>query len=107
VPHYLNLVAMGFEWNKYNQAHYDEDNPPPKTVWGYKFNIFYPQAKASPKFVLVNEEDGNLDTVIIKFTTGAPYKDLSFRILNREWETIERHGFKSRVDEHGLLQLHF
>lgn len=46
---------MGFEWNKYNQAHYDEENPPPKTVWGYKFNIFYPQAKGTPKFALINE----------------------------------------------------
>ena len=26
----------------YNRTHYDHDNPPPKTVQGYKFNIFYP-----------------------------------------------------------------
>ena len=26
-----------YEWNKYNQTHYDGDNPPPKTVQGYKF----------------------------------------------------------------------
>jgi hypothetical protein len=31
-----------YEWNKYNQTHYDHDNPPPKVVQGYKFNIFYP-----------------------------------------------------------------
>ena len=31
----------GYDWNKYNQTHYDYDNPPPKTVVGYKFNILY------------------------------------------------------------------
>lgn len=30
---------QGFEWNKYNQTHYDVDNPPPKIVQGYKFNV--------------------------------------------------------------------
>ena len=37
----LNVVAFlqGFEWNKYNQTHYDIDNPPPKIVQGYKFNV--------------------------------------------------------------------
>ena len=35
-------MHTGFEWNKYNQTHYDIDNPPPKVVQGYKFNIFYP-----------------------------------------------------------------
>ncbi|XP_028048151.1 cactin [Monomorium pharaonis] len=41
-PRYFNRVHTGFEWNKYNQTHYDMDNPPPKIVQGYKFNIFYP-----------------------------------------------------------------
>lgn len=35
-------IHTGYEWNKYNQTHYDYDNPPPKVVQGYKFNIFYP-----------------------------------------------------------------
>ena len=41
-PRYLNVVITGYEWNKYNQTHYDADNPPPKTVQGYRFNVFYP-----------------------------------------------------------------
>ncbi|GFS45919.1 cactus-binding carboxy-terminal, cactin [Actinidia rufa] len=41
-PKYFNRVHAGYEWNKYNQTHYDHDNPPPKIVQGYKFNIFYP-----------------------------------------------------------------
>ena len=38
-PRYFNRVYTGYEWNKYNQMHYDHDNPPPKTVQGYKFNV--------------------------------------------------------------------
>ena len=38
-PRYFNRIHTGFEWNKYNQTHYDHDNPPPKTVQGYKFNV--------------------------------------------------------------------
>ncbi|KAL3918033.1 MAG: hypothetical protein SGILL_004438, partial [Bacillariaceae sp.] len=41
-PRYFNRVRTGFDWNKYNQTHYDSENPPPKIVQGYKFNIFYP-----------------------------------------------------------------
>jgi hypothetical protein len=32
-------VHTGFDWNKYNQTHYDIDNPPPKIVQGYRFNV--------------------------------------------------------------------
>ena len=31
-PKYFNRVHTGYEWNKYNQTHYDHDNPPPKVV---------------------------------------------------------------------------
>ena len=41
-PQYFNRVKMGYDWNLYNKTHYDIDNPPPKVVQGYKFNIFYP-----------------------------------------------------------------
>ena len=41
-PKYFNRVHTGYEWNKYNQTHYDHDNPPPKMVQGYKFNVFFP-----------------------------------------------------------------
>lgn len=44
--HQLKLMycvsVQGFEWNKYNQTHYDIDNPPPKIVQGYKFNVSHP-----------------------------------------------------------------
>ena len=38
-PRYFNRVTTGFEWNKYNQTHYDLDNPPPKVVQGYRFSV--------------------------------------------------------------------
>lgn len=68
-PRYFNRVHTGFEWNKYNQTHYDMDNPPPKIVQGYKFNIFYPDLidksstpqyfLVSPQFSIRNEQFGN------------------------------------------------
>lgn len=56
-PRYFNRVHTGFEWNKYNQTHYDMDNPPPKIVQGYKFNIFYPDLinkNSTPEYFLVS-----------------------------------------------------
>lgn len=56
-PRYFNRVHTGFEWNKYNQTHYDMDNPPPKIVQGYKFNIFYPDLidkGCTPQYFLVS-----------------------------------------------------
>ena len=59
-PRYFNRVHTGYEWNKYNQTHYEcvffsflffkkytvilitpisTDNPPPKVVQGYKVII--------------------------------------------------------------------
>jgi hypothetical protein len=56
-PRYFNRVHTGFEWNKYNQTHYDMDNPPPKIVQGYKFNIFYPDLldkSTTPQYEIVS-----------------------------------------------------
>ena len=38
-PRYFNRVKTGYDWNKYNQTHYDKDNPPPKTVQGCKYHL--------------------------------------------------------------------
>lgn len=62
-PRYFNRVHTGFEWNKYNQTHYDMDNPLPKIVQGYKFNIFYPDLinqSCTPQYFLVNISTQNL-----------------------------------------------
>jgi hypothetical protein len=68
---YFNRVHTGFEWNKYNQTHYDFDNPPPKIVQGYKFNIFYPDLidkGLTPQFTLIPTDNG--DFCILKITSG-------------------------------------
>merc|ERR1712216_932136 len=85
-PRFFNRVKTGYEWNKYNQTHYDHDNPPPKIVQGYKFNIFYPdlidKAKA-PTYYL--EKGDTADTATLRFHAGPPYEDVAFKIVSREW----------------------
>lgn len=105
-PRYFNRVKTGYDWHKYNQTHYDHDNPPPKTVQGYKFNIFYPDLIdrfETPRFVL--EKADSPDFIILRFTAGAPYEDIAFKIVNSEWEYQQKRGFKC-VMERGILQLY-
>lgn len=107
-PRFFNRVHTGFDWNKYNQTHYDSDNPPPKTVQGYKFNIFYPDLidkNVAPSYKIVKEK-GEEDTVLLRFSAGPPYEDVAFRIVNREWEYSHKRGFRNSFDR-GVLQLHF
>ncbi|KAG0335902.1 hypothetical protein BG000_007131 [Podila horticola] len=107
-PRFFNRVHTGYEWNKYNQTHYDHDNPPPKVVQGYKFNLFYPDLidkSQAPTYEII-KEPGTEDTVLIKFRSGPPYEDIAFRIVNREWEHSHKKGYKSVFDR-GVLQLHF
>jgi len=106
-PRFFNRVHTGYEWNKYNQTHYDHDNPPPKVVQGYKFNVFYPDLidkTKAPTFRLENDKDQ--DTKIIRFSAGPPYEDIAFRIVNKEWEYSHKRGFKCTFDR-GILHLYF
>lgn len=113
-PRYFNRVQMGYEWNKYNQTHYDHDNPPPKVVQGYKFNIFYPDLidKAKAPTYKIERENGRKrgqsfapagedDTCVIRFIAGAPYEDIAFRIVDKEWDYSAKRerGFKSSFDK--------
>lgn len=113
-PQYFNRVQMGYEWNKYNQTHYDHDNPPPKVVQGYKFNIFYPDLidkTKAPTFKIIREGGrrrgesfapaGEEDTCLIRFIAGPPYEDIAFRIVDREWDYSAKkdRGFRSSFDK--------
>ncbi|OCH94057.1 hypothetical protein OBBRIDRAFT_789580 [Obba rivulosa] len=107
-PRYFNRVHTGYEWNKYNQTHYDTDNPPPKVVQGYKFNIFYPDLidkSKAPTYKII-KEPGNDETVLLHFSAGPPYEDIAFRIVNREWEFSHKRGFRCSFDR-GCLSLWF
>lgn len=113
-PRYFNRVQMGYEWNKYNQTHYDHDNPPPKVVQGYKFNIFYPDLidkSKAPTYKIERENGrkrgqsfapaGEDDTCLIRFIAGPPYEDIAFRIVDKEWDYSAKRerGFKSSFDK--------
>ncbi len=113
-PRYFNRVQMGYEWNKYNQTHYDHDNPPPKVVQGYKFNIFYPDLidKVKAPTYRIERENGRKrgqsfapageeDTCLIRFIAGPPYEDLAFRIVDKEWDYSAKRerGFRSSFDK--------
>ncbi|KAF9820523.1 hypothetical protein SFRURICE_009942 [Spodoptera frugiperda] len=107
-PRYFNRVHTGFEWNKYNQTHYDMDNPPPKIVQGYKFNIFYPDLidkNATPEFSLKPCPE-NPDFAVLRFHAGPPYEDIAFKIVNREWEYSYKRGFRCHF-HNNIFQLWF
>ena len=106
-PRYANKKIVGFDWNRHNQAHYDNVNLPPKTVNGYRFNIFYPNLvdkTKTPKFYLQRSETP--DMCIIRFESGAPYEDVAFKIINREWNTRQKGDFLNVFDK-GVLKLYF
>ncbi|KAG0150577.1 hypothetical protein CROQUDRAFT_87758 [Cronartium quercuum f. sp. fusiforme G11] len=107
-PRYFNKVHTGYEWNKYNQTHYDTDNPPPKVVQGYKFNIFYPDLidkSRAPTYKIIKNKE-NEDVATLLFKAGPPYEDIAFTIVNKDWEHSHKRGFRSSFDR-GVLQLHF
>jgi hypothetical protein len=110
-PRYFNRVHTGFEWNKYNQTHYDIDNPPPKVVQGYKFNIFYPDLinkTSTPQYTLTPcGNDGTAkDFCILRIHAGPPYEDIAFKIVNREWEFGYKRGFRCQF-HNNIFQLWF
>ncbi|CAD5121495.1 unnamed protein product [Dimorphilus gyrociliatus] len=107
-PRFFNRVHTGFEWNKYNQTHYDMDNPPPKVVQGYKFNIFFPDLidKRKPPNYSITTIPGEQDFCVLRFTAGPPYEDIAFKIVNRDWETSFKRGFRCQF-VNNIFQLWF
>ncbi|CAH1797477.1 unnamed protein product, partial [Owenia fusiformis] len=105
-PRFFNRVHTGFEWNKYNQTHYDIDNPPPKIVQGYKFNIFYPDLidkTKTPEYTLT-PDPANKDFGVLRFRAGPPYEDIGFKVVNREWEYSYKRGFRCQF-QNNIFQL--
>ena len=112
-PSYWGRELMGYEWNKYNQTHFDSDNPPPKVVQGYEFHIQYPDLiskSRAPTFKIVRDHGrrrgqmsapaGEEDRCKIVFKAGYPYQDLAFKIVDREWDYSARRerGFESTFE---------
>ncbi|KAK5122895.1 hypothetical protein LTR85_003460 [Meristemomyces frigidus] len=120
-PRYFARVVTGYEWNKYNQTHYDHDNPPPKVVQGYKFTVFYPDlvdVTRAPTYRIERVDGrrrgetwakaGEEDMCVLRFVAGPPYEDVAFRVVDREWDYSAKRerGFRSSFDR-GILQLYF
>ncbi|KAM1408834.1 hypothetical protein ACFX2I_009304 [Malus domestica] len=98
-PKYFNRVYIGYEWNKYNQTHYDHDNPPPKIVQGYKLNIFYPDLvdKTKAPHYMIEKDGDSSEICITRFHAGPPQEDMAFWIVNKEWEYSHKKGVKMHV----------
>lgn len=118
-PKFFNRVQTGYDWNRYNQIHYDTNNPPPKVVQGYKFNIFYPDLvdkTKTPTYRIERSKSRNSgqgllpeeETCLIRFIAGPPYEDIAFRIIDKDWDYSAKRerGFKSSFDK-GVLHLSF
>ena len=131
-PRFFNRVHTGYEWNKYNQTHYDFDNPPPKIVQGYKMNIFYPdlidktvspeydllklpgnffkncwtQIKFSTVVIVYNFLSEDPEFCTLRIRSGPPYEDIAFKIVNREWDFGNKKGFRCQF-MNGMFQLWF
>jgi hypothetical protein len=106
-PRYFNRVRTGYDWNKYNSTHYDSDNPPPKYVIGYKFNLFFPDLidkATTPQFFIEKCDEAGF--AVIRFHAGPPYEDIAFKLVSKQWDTNKRAGFRI-VFERGVLQVHF
>uniref|UniRef100_A0A1I8IZ60 Splicing factor Cactin n=1 Tax=Macrostomum lignano TaxID=282301 RepID=A0A1I8IZ60_9PLAT len=106
-PRYFNRVNTGYNWGAYNRTHFDSDNPPPKIVQGYKFNIFYPdlldKSKAPSYSTSRAKTIRNLPSAL---HCWPPYEDVAFKIVRNEWDTSFRHGFRCQF-VNNTFQLHF
>ena len=58
----------------------------------------------TPTFDLIPTK--NKEFCIIKFHAGPPYEDIAFQIVNQEWNTNRKHGFKCTF-QRGILSLFF
>eukprot|EP00043_Microstomoeca_roanoka_P006294 m.61715 g.61715 ORF g.61715 m.61715 type:complete len:801 (-) comp13355_c0_seq1:413-2815(-) len=108
-PRYFNRVFTGYDWNEYNRTHYDKQNPPPKMVQGYKFNIFYPDLldkSQTPTFTVekLKDEPG---FCMIRFSAGAPYEDVAFKIVDNRWLHGRRSGYRCQFTHNNVFELYF
>ncbi|ORM41279.1 Cactin [Babesia sp. Xinjiang] len=105
-PFFAARVTLSYDWNTYNLIHYDVNNPPPKSVQGFKFSIFYSgleDPRSTPQWKLVKDGTSK-DTCLLVFKGGRPYAPIAFRIPSREWDTDPSRGFKNCFSD-GVLHL--
>ena len=69
--------------------------------------MFYPDLldpSKAPTYVLEPAESPEF--CIVRFCASAPYEDVAFKIVNKEWEMSHKRGFKCTF-ERGILHLYF
>ena len=105
-PHFFNKVKQGYEWTGLNLARYDVNNPPPKAVLGYRFNIFFPEKVDlnPPSYHVRVLEDPQY--AVIEFNGGPPYEKIAFKVLNGKWDMADRKTFRCVFDS-GIFQLYY
>uniref|UniRef100_A0AC35TZV1 Cactin n=1 Tax=Rhabditophanes sp. KR3021 TaxID=114890 RepID=A0AC35TZV1_9BILA len=107
-PKYTNIVRTGFDWNKYNRTHYSYEDLPPKIVKGYKFVIMYDELldpTQTPSYT-VKKDPSDEEFAIITFKAGPPYMDIAFKIINREWQILQKRGYAAQFAK-GVFELEF
>ena len=64
-----------------------------------------PLARPPAEYRITKNKE-NPDICTITFSSGPPYEDIAFTIVNKQWEHSHKRGFRSSFDR-GVLQLHF
>jgi hypothetical protein len=109
-PERFAKVFSRVKWNRYNKAHYDYSNPPPRIVSGYEFTMLYPDLKSAvtPTFSVIPTEKGWSDEYcVLLFKAGPPYLDVAYRVVNQQWDQ-RRGGVKPSFDPaSGRFRLYF
>lgn len=108
MPNYEAIVYKGIDWNQHNRVRYTPENPPPPTIRGYKFSIFYPQLEgclSMPTFILdkkrIDPKDGpdpNYKYIVIIFKAKPPYLPIAFRIVDKPWDQYRNGGYFASFD---------
>lgn len=105
-PQFFNRVKLGYEWNAINRSKYTKKDPPPRSVFGYRFNIFFPfkTSEDPPSYSLHPLADPHF--AVIEFRGGTPYHPIFFKIANGPWNMADRKTFKCSF-ENGVFHLYF
>lgn len=112
-PERVCKVKTGYTWTQYNRTHYDSrTNPPPKSVMGYDFTLFYPalaKTRRNPLtfFRVEDTPKGPTDEYcLLVFSVGPPYVDVAYRIERKPWDP-RRGGVRISFDANGKFRLFF
>lgn len=114
-PELKFFVRTGYKWNGYNRIHYSYEQPPPKRVLGYKFEVSYPQLanwsgqSDLPSYELLPCEDATFELLVFRAPDNSSYRDVCYRIVRDVWDTKRKRrgdGFVCQFYR-GVFKLYF